>query len=130
MPLVWAHGEYVKLLRSALDQKVFDLIEPVRARYLDEEHKSDLQVWLFNHKLRVARSIMRLRIETNTAARLRWTVNSWNTFNDAELFDDGLDIFSHEFAPGELKGGEVLEFTFYWTKEDHWEGRNFSMTIE
>jgi glucoamylase len=130
MPLVWAHGEYIKLLRSVLDRRVFDLIEPLRARYIDEQHKSDLQVWLFNHKLRVARSIMRLRIETNAAARLRWTVNHWNTFNDAELFDDGLGLFSHEFAPGELKAGEILEFTFYWMKEDHWEGRNFGITIE
>ena len=32
-PLVWAHAEYLKLLRSALDGKVFDRIEPVYRRY-------------------------------------------------------------------------------------------------
>ena len=33
VPLVWAHAEYLKLLRSAVDGKVFDRIEPVYERY-------------------------------------------------------------------------------------------------
>lgn len=33
MPLMWAHAEYVKLLRSKLDGKVFDLIPEVAERY-------------------------------------------------------------------------------------------------
>ena len=33
-PLMWAHSEYVKLLRSVVDNRVFDLIEPVAHRYL------------------------------------------------------------------------------------------------
>jgi glucoamylase len=28
VPLVWAHAEYLKLLRSAVDGKVFDRIDP------------------------------------------------------------------------------------------------------
>ena len=34
MPLMWAHAEYVKLLRSAADGKVFDQIPEVAERYL------------------------------------------------------------------------------------------------
>ncbi len=33
MPLVWAHAEYVKLLRSVTDGKVFDRISAVAERY-------------------------------------------------------------------------------------------------
>jgi len=32
-PLAWAHAEYVKLLRSLADGRVFDLYEPVKSRY-------------------------------------------------------------------------------------------------
>ena len=32
-PLAWAHAEYVKLLRSLADGRVFDLYAPVQARY-------------------------------------------------------------------------------------------------
>jgi glucoamylase len=33
MPLMWAHAEYIKLLRSVRDNKVFDLIPAVADRY-------------------------------------------------------------------------------------------------
>ena len=40
MPLVWAHAEYIKLLRSLRDGKVFDMpIESAR-RYREKEHHS------------------------------------------------------------------------------------------
>ena len=34
MPLMWAHAEYIKLLRSVADGQVFDLIPEVAERYL------------------------------------------------------------------------------------------------
>ena len=40
-PLLWAHAEYVKLLRSMADGKVFDLIDPVAERYRNEETRSE-----------------------------------------------------------------------------------------
>lgn len=130
MPLVWAHAEYIKLLRSRRDRRVFDVVEPVRARYSAQQHKSDLQVWLFNHKLHRARSRLRLRIETCAAARLRWTTDHWATPHETELFDDGFGIYSHEFAPAEIKAGEILQFTFYWTEAERWEGRDFAVAFE
>ncbi|MFN2453958.1 MAG: glucan 1,4-alpha-glucosidase [Pyrinomonadaceae bacterium] len=129
MPLVWAHAEYIKLLRSARDKKIFDMIEPVRVRYIEQQIKSPMQVWLFNHKLRVARSNKSLRLELIAPARLRWTTDDWATTQDLDLFNDGLGIYSHEFAPGTLKAGEKLIFTFYWTEENRWEGRDFEIVV-
>jgi glucoamylase len=37
VPLVWAHAEYLKLLRSALDGKVFDRVDAVYERYCEPE---------------------------------------------------------------------------------------------
>ena len=49
VPLVWAHAEYLKLLRSAVDGKVFDRIDPVYARYCEPEGqrstRSDLEIY-------------------------------------------------------------------------------------
>jgi hypothetical protein len=42
---MWAHAEYIKLLRSASDGKVFDLIPAVADRY---QHRCDctkLEIW-------------------------------------------------------------------------------------
>jgi glucoamylase len=129
MPLVWAHAEYIKLLRSVEGGAVFDLIEPVYRRYVEQGVVSDLQIWLFNHKLRAALSNRPLRIETAEPARLHWTANEWATVNDTELLDEGLDVYACEFQPGEFKTGEVLKFTFYWTEQGRWEGRDFSIAL-
>jgi glucoamylase len=130
MPLAWAHAEYIKLLRSARDRAVFDQIEPVRLRYVEQGVTSDLQVWLFNHKLRAARAGKPLRIEVNAAGRLHWTANEWVSTADAEFADEGLGVYAHEFAAGELKTGEVLKFTFYWNDAARWEGRDFAIAIQ
>src|SRR5206468_11493339 len=47
IPLVWAHAEYIKLARSIADQRVFDLIEPVRARYAGDSRprRVALEIW-------------------------------------------------------------------------------------
>ena len=49
VPLVWAHAEYLKLLRSAVDGKVFDRIDPVYERYCEPEgrksKRSDLEIY-------------------------------------------------------------------------------------
>jgi glucoamylase len=64
MPLMWAHAEYIKLLRSAADGKVSDLIVDVAKRYLGERaHRRLFEIW---KPLRQVRSVKRgyvLRIQ-------------------------------------------------------------------
>src|SRR5207245_7560548 len=52
MPLMWAHAEYIKLLRSAADGQVFDLIPEVADRYLHPHQRLPLEVWKLNRQVR------------------------------------------------------------------------------
>ena len=45
MPLVWAHGEYVKLLRSLKDGRVFDMSPHTMRRYLDKKRTACCRPW-------------------------------------------------------------------------------------
>src|SRR6185503_19759925 len=49
VPLVWAHAEYLKLLRSTVDGKVFDRIDCVYDRYCEpagrEKLRTDLEFY-------------------------------------------------------------------------------------
>ena len=46
MPLMWAHAEYIKLLRSVSDGHVFDLIPEVANRYLGDKKACQLfEIW-------------------------------------------------------------------------------------
>jgi glucoamylase len=45
IPLVWAHAEYVKILRSVADNRMFDLIDPVAGRYCNDQPRRVIEVW-------------------------------------------------------------------------------------
>jgi len=55
MPLMWAHAEYIKLLRSVSDGKVFDLIPAVADRYQHRRECMTLEVWKPNRRIRTIR---------------------------------------------------------------------------
>ena len=50
MPLSWAHAEYIKLVRSAADSQVFDLISEVTDRYRARRQAVPMEVWKLNGK--------------------------------------------------------------------------------
>ena len=50
LPLVWAHAEYIKLVRSERDAAIFDLIAPVHKRYIDDCVTTDCR---YGHSSRV-----------------------------------------------------------------------------
>ena len=50
VPLLWAHAEYIKLLRSVRDGRVFDLIPEVADRYIQNRSAlQNVQVWSIQH---------------------------------------------------------------------------------
>src|SRR5512142_362079 len=79
MPLVWAHAEYVKLLRSLHDGRVFDMPPQTVQRYLVEQTESPCVVWRFNHKIRSLPAGKILRVETLAPAVIHWSDDDWNT---------------------------------------------------
>ncbi len=52
MPLMWAHAEYIKLLRSLRDGQVFDLPPQTVQRYLVDKIFVRFVVWRFSQKAR------------------------------------------------------------------------------
>jgi glucoamylase len=76
MPLVWAHAEYIKLLRSVNDGKVFDLIPAVAERYLQGRGKKNWEVWKPNRRVRKIAAGSVLRILAPGRFRVRWMLAS------------------------------------------------------
>lgn len=71
MPLMWAHAEYIKLLRSQRDGQVFDLIPVVADRYLRQKGRRDLDVWKPSRRVRSIAAGSTLRILHAGKFRLR-----------------------------------------------------------
>jgi glucoamylase len=121
-PLLWAHSEYVRLLRSYHDRKVFDEISEVAARYRDAKSDSKVEFWLPKHPIRQAIKGHNLRICAPKPFRLRWTVDDWKTWRDSESRATGVggeffDILADDFQ-------SQLDFTFFWKDRGQWEDQN------
>ena len=78
MPLMWAHAEYIKLLRSTADGKVYDAIPEVAERYLGKRGKrKQLEVWKPNRHVRFMRAGEILRVQGEAAFTLHWSSDNW-----------------------------------------------------
>ncbi|MBA2566008.1 MAG: glucan 1,4-alpha-glucosidase [Gemmatimonadetes bacterium] len=129
MPLLWAHAEYVKLLRSIRDGRVFDRIDAVEERYLgDRRHCHRLQVWSSRYPATTLRPGHVLRVLAESPFRLRWSADGWKTAQDV---DGTPTAFGLTFAdlPAAADAASALAFTFFWTVEGRWEGRDYTVTV-
>jgi hypothetical protein len=74
MPLLWAHSEYVKLHRSAVDGRVFDLVEAAYERYVKGiGERKTMKVWKPNRQVQTVPAGTLLRIQANAPFLLHWT---------------------------------------------------------
>jgi glucoamylase len=130
MPLVWAHAEHVKLLRSLADGCVFDMPPQPRQRYQVDDVRSRCDVWRFNHKCRSLPAGRTLRVELLAAAVVHWSADGWRTVHDRRTQDRGFGVHLADLDTAELATGGEVVFTFYWTARDRWEGVDFRVTID
>lgn len=131
MPLMWAHAEYIKLLRSIRDDCVFDRIKEVAQRYSVKNENATLagvciEIWKFNRQPQSMRSGDMLRIQAETEFRLRWSNDDWQTFKDTDSTTPGLGINSVDL-PAALISDRAVHFTFWWPQTDRWEGHDFKV---
>ncbi|HEV8355190.1 MAG TPA: glucan 1,4-alpha-glucosidase [Gemmatimonadales bacterium] len=129
MPLVWAHAEYLKLVRSLEDGRVFDTPPQAEARYARGIAEPAFHLWRFNQKCRSMPGGLTLRLEVLAPARVRWTADGWVTFEDAPTRDTGLGVHVADLPTTRLGAGGEVAFTFLWTEGMRWEGTNFSVRI-
>lgn len=129
MPLMWAHAEYIKLLRSVRDGKVSDLIGAVAKRYLGAPANRQLfEVWKFTRRARSVRHGYVLRVQAQASFRLRWSDDEWRTVKDTSSSNTtlGVDfvdipILAAQHAP--------IRFTFFWLASNQWEGNDFIVSV-
>ena len=86
MPLMWAHAEYIKLLRSTADGKVYDAIPAVAERYLCKRNdRTKLEVWKPTRHVRFMRVGEVFRVQGDAVFTLRWSNDNWRTVHDSQI---------------------------------------------
>jgi glucoamylase len=131
VPLVWAHAEYIKLLRSAVDGKVFDRIEAVYARYCADTGRpprKKIEMYTTRRPIQHIPKDTVLRVMDENRFDLRWTVDNWQTTQDISSRGMGCSGYSVDIHPG-LDSG-TLQWTLHWPDLNRWLGYNVSVQIE
>ena len=130
MPLMWAHAEYVKLLRSVSDGRVFDLIPQVAERYLGDRKACQLfEIWKPNRRVRFVKKGYTLRIQAPASFHLHWTGDEWGTVKDTPSSATTLGIDFVDI-PITAKQHAPIRFTFFWSENNSWEGRDYMVEIK
>jgi glucoamylase len=130
MPLMWAHAEYIKLLRSVSDGHVFDLIPEVAKRYLGDRKACQLfEIWKPNRRVRFVKNGYTLRVQATASFRLHWTGDEWSTANDTPSLATTLGVDFVDI-PITAKQKTPIKFTFFWPERNSWEGRDYMVEIK
>lgn len=129
MPLVWAHAEHIKLRRSLQEGRVYDMPPQAVQRYQVERIGSPFVIWRFNHKCLSMPAGRKLRVELPRPAVVHWSFDNWDTVHDAETRDSGLGLYLADLPTDKLTTGAVPCFTFWWSRDDRWEGEDYCVQV-
>lgn len=128
MPLMWAHAEYIKLLRSARDGKVFDLIAEVAGHFRTGRRRPRIEVWKFNRQIVAIRPGATLRVLCPRPFALHWTLDEWSNKTDSNSKATVIGLHYVDIAVSQSQQAPV-KFTFRWLEDNRWEGKDFEVRI-
>ena len=128
MPLMWAHAEYIKLLRSVADNYVFDCVPEALDRYCIRRECHPLEIWKPNRRVNAVRRGMTLRIQAPAPFRLHWSANDWQDPQDTQSASTRLGI-EYVDIPINFAQAAPIRFTLFWTAEGRWEGRDCEVAV-
>ena len=134
VPLVWGHAEYLKLLKSALDRKVFDRVEPVYERYCEpggrKAVRTDIEVYSRRRPIQKVTAGETLRILDEDRFEIHWSSDGWKTVSITYSRSLGSSGYCADIDPGAPPDGGELSWTFHWPENGRWLGYNVEIAIE
>jgi glucoamylase len=134
-PLVWAHAEYLKLLRSAADKRVFDRISVVEARYGvaagERTFTNHIEIFEVTRPVTTIFSGYTLRIVDREHFRIIYTFDNWVTTHSVEARSVGYPGSFVDISTAPEQTGHI-QFTLAWPGQDsqeRWLGRNIDVSV-
>ena len=130
-PLVWAHAEYLKLLRSVRDSRVFDRVDPVFDRYCTPEGRQhtrrNLEIYSLRRPIQKVNAGDTLRILDGDRFELAWSTDGWKSSRTTQSRSLGSAGFSVEVEANSAPG--QISWTLHWPESGRWLGYNVSVEI-
>jgi glucoamylase len=109
MPLVWAHSEYIKLLRSLHEKAIWDLPTQTVERYLKQSKTADFQIWTTKQRRAWLTPGKALRVDLVSPANVQWAVGKETQTLATQ--DTGFRLHSVKLPLGRLLAGSEIKVT-------------------
>ena len=129
MPLVWAHAEYVKLLRSLTDGAVFDMPPHTLRRYVRGKAQARCRPWRPDSPVAAIPTGRALQIDLPQSSVVVYTRDGWKTQAEVSTRDTGVGLFVAEVSTKDMAAGESVVFTWRDAQTGAWRGRNHEVAI-
>ena len=109
MPLVWAHAEYAKLVRSLHDGRVFDMPQQPYERYVRQRVGCDLTIWAPHCRASRMPVGNRLRIQSPIEMAVRWIVAD-GAPSESASHDMGIGVWLADLDTERVPVGALIRF--------------------
>jgi glucoamylase len=129
MPLVWTHGEFIKLCYSRALGRPVDRPVATWNRYRGRRPEIAYAVWGPRYRPRHVRAGDRFIVALRAPARVHWGRNGWRDAQDIETRDTGLGAYAAELPVAGLGAGGTIQFTFFWLDGGRWEGVDYEVQL-
>jgi glucoamylase len=110
MPLAWAHGEHIKLLRSLQDGTIFDRPPQTYERYVVQRTPARVAVWRRDHACGTMAAGQVLRIETDAPFALRWSDDGDGLLHAAQSTEPGFCRYLVDLPTADCIAGTRIIF--------------------
>ena len=128
MPLVWAHGEYVKLCQSYFKGEPIDRPAVTWKRYQGRKPEIDYRIWRLRQRPRQILVGQELRLLLQAPFIVHWGINGWQAVQDLQSEDWQLGHVA--ILPlHALSAGETVQFAIRWRDSGDWQGEDFHIDI-
>ena len=128
MPLVWAHGEFIKLCFSRDLGYPVDRPAATWKRYQGMRPDIDFELWGPNAHPKHLAAGKTLTIALKEPARVRWGINGWS---ESQVLDTRQVLGLHlaDLPVAGFPAGTSIQFTFLWRNTNTWEGRDYEVLV-
>jgi hypothetical protein len=92
--------------------------------------QSNYEIWTLRYPARRVTRGKILRIILAGQATVAWSTDGTTRSNLLDtIHESQLDLWFADFSTADWPAGSVLTFTFFWKRDQRWEGRDWQVSI-
>ena len=129
MPLVWAHAEFLKLLRARADKRPLELLKCVETHLRRKDPHAGTWHWRVDALFDALPADRELLVELDAPFVLHMGFDGWQAVADRSSAPLPFGRHGVRLARNEFAGRATLDFTLYRTEAAAWDGSDYHVRL-